>query len=44
MDNNLVIWDRRYDTNQRFEIKYEPTKKYYTIKNIKTNKYLYGDR
>lgn len=43
MNNNLVFWDRRYDSNQRFEIKYNQDKKYYNIKHIPTNQYIYTD-
>ena len=43
MNNNLVFWDRRYDSNQRFEIKYNQEKKYYNIKHIPTNQYIYTD-
>ena len=43
MNNNLVFWDRRYDSNQRFEIKYNQDKKYYNIKHIPTNQYIFTD-
>ena len=43
MDNHLIFWDRRYDTNQRFEIKYDQGKKYYNIKHIATNQYIFSD-
>ena len=43
MNNNLVFWDRRYDSNQRFEIKYNQEKKYYNIKHIPTNQYIFTD-
>ena len=38
----VELWDKNNDINQRFEIKYEPSGKYYTIKNLKTNKYLFS--
>ena len=41
-DNYLEVWDRRYNSNQRFEIKYDQQKRSYTIRNIALNKYLYS--
>ena len=42
-NNNLIVWDFNNENNQKFNINFNSSSRYYTIQNVESNQYLTCD-